>query len=254
MLRTEAPFCEFYKQGNTLPEIVNSLTSLAYIGSAIMSLVCSDVARSSMGKFAISVLFVLGASSFAFHYTLWKVMGNLDVLSTLCVSYFGAFLCIESVRRFLFVMGIDATVGMAVVFHLSYFVALAVWFSPNNGLQFYQFVIPPQLFVLLSVVCMNIIWKWSTYLSDDAKKAIKYVNIGALVLCVSALAPILLDRSCESSLLNAHALWHIGSAYGIHLLVQSFLCIGANSMDRSGYKFRTDHFVFYILPCIKHHP
>jgi hypothetical protein len=255
-LLTQPPFCEYYQQDKNLPELGNSYSSLLYILLSLYSIVFSSASVvSTSSRVFLSILFLTGVSSFLFHYTLWNVMGNMDVISVLSLSYYGSYYCIDAFLRCLSRM--DHIIHLLpFVWILAFDSALSLWFVPEFSIPLYYLVIPPQVFLVGVIGGMHII-ALQQGTPRDLIDPLIYADLGALILGGSSIIPIYVDPMCSYPYLRTHTLWHIGSAYGVFLLFQAFLFIKCKSEGRDvQYNRSTNWFGsywFYILPCVDHH-
>lgn len=256
-LLTQPPFCEYYQQNKNLPELGNSYSSLLYVILSLYSTLFSPLSTSYLSsRIFLTILFLTGISSFLFHYTLWNVMGNMDVISVLSLSYYGSYYCIDSFLRCLQLdptsLRADRVIQLlAYVWIIAYNVALSLWFVPEFSIPLYYLVIVPQVFLVGVIGGMNF---YIVRQRGDLILPLIYADTGALVLGASAMIPIYIDPQCSYSYLRTHTLWHIGSAYGVFLLFQAFLFIKCKSDGRDvQYKRSTNWFGsywFYIFPCV----
>ena len=254
---TQQPFCEYYTNDQQLPELSNSITSLAYTIISIIIWKFSHVPMIYTGKLLIVLLFLLGVSSFMFHYTLWNIMGNMDVLFTLSVSYFGTFLCVESLLYYFLHEPYKShfTIFSLLIICGAYLLSIGIWFLPGGGIyQFYELVALPQVFVLISILIINFCYYLNIFQNNFyILKSIVYANIGTFILLSVAIIPIIVGKQCENIHFNTHALWHVGSAYGIYLLIQSFIFIRLLYHTNGNVSFERNGLIGYIFPCIKYY-
>lgn len=249
-LLTQPPFCEYYQQNKNLPELGNSYSSLLYILLSLYSIIFTPTTViTTSTRIFLSILFLTGVSSFLFHYTLWNVMGNMDVISVLSLSYYGSYYCIDAFLKCL--THVEYFIGiLPFVWILAFDAALSLWFVPEFSIPLYYLVIPPQIFLIGVIGWMH----FYIFTQRDIVGALIYADVGALVLCASAIIPIYIDPQCSYPYLRTHTLWHIGSAYGVFLLFQAFLFIKCKSEGRDvQYNRSTNWFGsrwFYILPCV----
>lgn len=226
---TEPPFCEYYQQDRNLPEWTNCISSLVFCFTSLYLYFFSSTVHIKGGKLLLLALFFTGISSTLFHYNLWQIFGNMDVVSVLFLSHIGSYIIY------------DLKEGL----YISLCTTISLWFAPKfNPLPLYMLVIIPQLHVLFIIIYCNL-----SYLTSHRViklRSIIYMNIGTLVLLLSASIPIYLDPTCSTSYIRTHSIWHIGSSYGIHLLTQAFFEIRSSVP----VVYRTDSPVFLFLPCV----
>lgn len=244
-LLTQPPFCEYYQQDKNLPELGNSYSSLLYVILSLYSILFSSLSTSCVSsRIFLTILFLTGVSSFSFHYTLWNVMGNMDVISVLSLSYYGSYYCIDSFLRCL--SRVDHIINiLPFVWIFAFDTALSLWFVPEFSTPLYYLVIVPQVFLVWVIGWMHLY----IFTQRDIVGALIYADIGALILGGSAIIPIYIDPQCSYPYLRTHTLWHIGSAYGVFLLFQAFLFIKCKSEGRD-VQYKSGSRWFYILPCV----
>lgn len=233
---TDSPFCEYYQQGRYLPEWTNCVSSMVFCFTAFFLYFFSSTSSIRTGRLLLIALLFTGISSTLFHYNLWQIFGNMDVVSVLFLSHIGSYVISEAI----------GASHIKEITYISLCTTISLWFAPNyNPFQLYVLVIVPQIHVLSIIIYCNICYflKYRNF----KMRSIIYMDIGTVILLLSACIPIFLDPNCLTSYIRTHAIWHIGSSYGIHLLTQAFFEIRSNDKP---VIYRCDYPIFLILPCV----
>ena len=252
-----SPNCESLQLSN---EYISAYTSLLYVLLSLLTFIISHVDFIHWGRVINSLFCIVGISKFLYYLTLYKIYENVSSVAILLLSYFSAVVFIEIVTLCYLTPPLwryKVTAVYQSIVLLIYTIVQSAWLLSKDKIEFIVYCTLPQIISFISICFINYHFyfyvKSSNFMSN---RAIRYLNIGCLLLICSSIIPIYIEPLCTSdatswarSFKYSNVIWHIISSYAIHLIFHSLGFINLLIKGKPCGFHGADSTFFLIFPC-----